>query len=166
MAFKNAWIIHIRMGGSVVIVHERRKIDFTVSKAARYSIRADWGGATRESTSINCRYQVPRWTNGRLKNLPPSRPWHSRANFRRSQRVNRYVAHGLHAIDPSASSVRRPGGSQTSRILQKYLGFDSLRKVNELTTSGEREGERERERERKEREKKENKRKRGRRPWE
>lgn len=41
VAFKNAWIIHIRMGGSVVIVHERRKIDFTVSKAARYSIRAD-----------------------------------------------------------------------------------------------------------------------------
>lgn len=45
------------------------------------------------------------------------------------------------AIDPSASSVRRPGGSQTSRILQKYLGFDSLRKVNELTTSREKERE-------------------------
>lgn len=54
------------------------------------------------------------------------------------------------AIDPSASSVRRPGGSQTSRILQKYLGFDSLRKVNELTTSRERENESESARERRE----------------
>lgn len=37
--------------------------------------------------------------------------------------------------------------------MQKYLGFDSLRKVNELTTSGEREGEREKEKERGKKEK-------------
>lgn len=42
---KNAWIIHVRMGGSVVIVHERCKIDFTVSKAAHGTRYAPIEGA-------------------------------------------------------------------------------------------------------------------------